>query len=110
MIKEKQINESSKGLSVYQNLETSNPNTVPVPLPITTAVKNLIEAVGENEIHLFASLTERDYQELVKILDDLIDVVGENENHLLATIMDFVGILIENYEDEHVPELMEIQV
>ncbi len=77
---------------------------------LVPAVKNLIEAVGENETHLFVSLTESDYQELVKILDDLIDVVGNDENHILATVMDFISILIENYEDEHVPELIEIQV
>ena len=87
-----------------------NPNTVSVSLPIVTAVENLIEAVGESQTHLFASLTERDYQELVRILDNLIDVVGENENHILATLMDFIGVLIENYEDQHVPELMEVQV
>ena len=107
MIKEKRINEGSNRLS---SLETSNPNTVPYSLSLVTAVKNLIETVGESETHLFASLTERDYQELVKILDDLIDVVGEDENHLLAAMMDFISILIENYEDERVPELMEIQV
>ncbi len=87
-----------------------NHNTVPIPLSITTVVKNLIEAIGENDMHLFASLTERDYQELLKILDDLIDVVGENENHLLATVMEFISILVENYEDKHVPDLLEIQV
>ena len=110
MIKEQQIKESSNGLSVLQKLEPSTPNTVSVSLPIITAVKNLIEAVGESETHLFASLTDGDYQELVKILDDLIDVVGEDENHLLAAVMDFISILIENYENEHVPELMEVQV
>lgn len=87
-----------------------NPNTVPIFQSVVTAVENLIEAVGESEMHLFASLTERDYQELVRILDNLIDVVGEDENHILATMMDFISVLIENYEDEHVPELMEIQV
>ncbi len=87
-----------------------NPNTVSTSLLLVTAVKNLIETVGENETHLFATLTDRDYQELVRILDNLIDVVGENENHILATVMDFISVLIENYEDEHVPGLMEIQV
>lgn len=87
-----------------------NPNTVPASLPLVAAVKNLIEAVGESETHLFASLTDRDYQELVRILDNLIDVVREDENHILATVMDFISVLIENYEDEHAPELMEIQV
>ncbi len=110
MIKEKQINESSNGLSVVEKLKTPNPNTVSAPLPLVTAVVNLIEAVGKSETHLFGSLTERDYQELVRILDNLIDVVGEDENHILATVMDFISVLIENYENQHVPELMEIQV
>ena len=39
------------------------------------------------------------------LLDDLIDVVGENENHPLASLMEVIGVLIEKYEDEHVPEL-----
>ncbi len=110
MINEKQIKESFNELSALEKLNTPNLNTVPFSLSLVTAVKNLIEVVGENETHLFSSLTERDYQELVKILDGLIDVVGEDENHLLATVMDFISILIENYEDKHVPELMELQV
>ena len=32
--------------------------------------------------------------------------VGEDESHLPASFMEVVGILIENYEDEHVAELM----
>lgn len=79
-------------------------------LRLVPAVQNLIEAVGEDEKHLFASPTERDYQELVRILDNLIDRVGKDENHILATVMDFISVLIENYEDEHVPELMEVQL
>ncbi len=51
-------------------------------VPLVSAVKNLIEAVGESEHRLFVSLKESDYQELVKILDDLIDVVGDDENHI----------------------------
>ena len=42
------------------------------------------------------------------ILDDLIDVVGEDENHPLASLMEVIGVLIEKYEEEHVPELTEI--
>lgn len=51
---------------------------------------------------------ESEYQQLVTLLDDLIDVVGENENHPLASLMEVIGVLIEKYEDEHVPELTEI--
>ncbi len=52
--------------------------------------------------------TESEYQRLVAILDDLIDVVGEDENHPLASLMEVIGVLIEKYEAEHVPELTEV--
>jgi HTH-type transcriptional regulator/antitoxin HigA len=42
------------------------------------------------------------------VLDNLIDVVGEDEDHPLASLMEVIGVLIEKYEDEHVPELTEI--
>jgi HTH-type transcriptional regulator/antitoxin HigA len=35
----------------------------------------------------------------------LIDEVGEDESHPLASLMEIVGVLIQNYEDQHVPEL-----
>ena len=50
---------------------------------------------------------ESEYQRLVTVLDDLIDVVGEDENHPLSSLMEVVGMLIEKYEDKHVPELTE---
>ncbi len=108
MIKHDQLKESSNGLSELEKLETSTLHTVSTSVPLVTAIENLIETVGESQTRLYSSLTERDYQKLVKILDKLIDVVGEDENHILATVMDFISVLIENYEDEHVPELMEI--
>jgi HTH-type transcriptional regulator/antitoxin HigA len=39
------------------------------------------------------------------LLDDLIDEVGENESHPLASLMEIIGLLIENYESNNVPEL-----
>ncbi|MDI6794255.1 MAG: hypothetical protein QME81_15565 [bacterium] len=56
---------------------------------------------------VFFPHTESEYQRLVALLDKLIDIVGENENHPLASLMEVVGVLIEKYEDEHVPELTE---
>jgi HTH-type transcriptional regulator/antitoxin HigA len=47
---------------------------------------------------------DREYRNLVKLLDRLIDEVGENESHPLASLMEVLGVLIEKYEDEHVPE------
>jgi len=49
--------------------------------------------------------TENDYRDLVQLLDRLTDEVGEDENHPLASLMDVLGVLIEKYEDEHVPQL-----
>ena len=48
---------------------------------------------------------EASYQYLVDWLDRLIDEVGENEEHPLASLMDIIGVLIEQYETDRVPEL-----
>lgn len=48
--------------------------------------------------------TEAEYERLVAMLDELIDTVGEDEEHPLAGLMETVGVLVENYEDQHVPE------
>jgi HTH-type transcriptional regulator/antitoxin HigA len=50
---------------------------------------------------------DSDYRELVELLDRITDEVGEDENHPLASLMDVLGVLIEKYEDEQVPELTE---
>ncbi len=49
--------------------------------------------------------TEAEYRELVDLLDHLSDEVGENESHPLASLMEVLGVLIEKYEEEHIPEL-----
>lgn len=50
------------------------------------------------------NLTEHHYGLLVSVLDHLIDEVGEDEAHPLASLMEVIGVLIEKYEDENVPE------
>lgn len=57
---------------------------------------------------VFVPHTESEYQRLMVLLDTLIDTVGENEDHPLASLMEVIGVLIEKYEDEHIPELTEI--
>ena len=57
---------------------------------------------------VFVPHAESEYEQLVVLLDHLIDVVGEDENHPLASLMKVIGVLIEKYEDEHVPELTEV--
>ena len=45
------------------------------------------------------------YENLVELLDGLVDEVGQDENHPLASLMEVLAVLIEKYEDEHVPEM-----
>ena len=51
------------------------------------------------------SRTEEDYNRLVALLDEVTDEVGEDENHPLASFMDVLGALVEDYEENFVPEL-----
>ena len=55
----------------------------------------------------FAAILQNnlEYDQLVALLDDLIDEVGEDESHPLASFMDVVGVLIENFETQHIAEL-----
>lgn len=56
---------------------------------------------------VFVPHTEEEYEQLVELLDSLIDRVGEDETHPLASMMDVIGVLIENYETDRIPELTE---
>ena len=60
-------------------------------------------SIAEN---VFVPHTEAEYEYLVNILDSLIDQIGEDETHPLASLMEVIGILIENYENEHISELL----
>ena len=68
-------------------------------------VEQVAQAWPEIASWLFVPYTDDEYQRLVDLLDSLIDRVGEDETHPLASLMEVVGVLIERYEDEHVPEL-----
>lgn len=54
---------------------------------------------------VFVPHSLEEYRRLVALLDNLIDEVGENETHTLAPLMEIVGVLVQNYEADHVPEL-----
>jgi HTH-type transcriptional regulator/antitoxin HigA len=54
---------------------------------------------------VFVPHSEAEYRRLVALLDNLIDDIGEDESHPLASLMEIVGVLIQNYEDQNVPEL-----
>ena len=71
----------------------------------TAQMEKVFAAWPQVEPALHVPRTEREYRQLVKLLDRLVDVVGEDEDHPLASLMEVVGVLIEKYEDEHIAEL-----
>ncbi|MBU2620824.1 MAG: helix-turn-helix domain-containing protein [Proteobacteria bacterium] len=48
---------------------------------------------------------EKDYNNLVNLLDSLIDEVGNNESHPLSSLMETIGSLIETYESQNYPDM-----
>lgn len=72
----------------------------------TAQIEKALEAWPQVEPTLRVPHNDREYRQLVKLLDRLVDEVGENENHPLASMMEVIGVLIEKYEDEHVAELV----
>ena len=55
---------------------------------------------------LYVPHNEAEYERLVSLLDELVDEVGEEESHPLASLMEVVGVLIEKYGDDNIPELI----
>ena len=64
---------------------------------IAATVDTLVEI---NEDQFPTTLTDEDRQRLVASLDKLIDVVGEDKTHPFVPLMNFIGNLIEKYEEQ----------
>jgi HTH-type transcriptional regulator/antitoxin HigA len=71
----------------------------------TLQIEKALKAWPQVKQALYVPRNEREYRQLVKLLDRLIDEVGEDEQHPLASLMEVIGVLVEKFEDEHVPEL-----
>ncbi len=72
---------------------------------MTAALKKSLAHWPEISEAVFVPHSEAEYQRLVRLLDQLVDEAGNDETHPLASLMEVIGLLIEKYEDEHVPEL-----
>ena len=70
-------------------------------------IKTTINAWSSLANKVVVPHTEEEYEKLVTLLDSLIDEVEEDESHPLASLMEVIGVLIENYENQYVPELTE---
>ena len=75
------------------------------PRSLATALDILNDAVIKCQNNSITALTENDYEQLIVLLGGLTDIVRDDENHFLIPLMEFVVMLIENYEHEHIPEL-----
>ena len=53
---------------------------------------------------LFVPTNEEELDQLVELLDEITDIVRDDEKHPLGNFMDVLGVLIETYESEHIPE------
>ena len=58
---------------------------------------------------LYFPHTEREYEEVVRLLDNLIETIGEDENHPFASLVEILAAVIKQYEEEHMPELNETE-
>ena len=72
---------------------------------LVEVLEKLADIVSRNASSNFDVLTKTDYEQLDVVLKELIYIVGDDEKHLLAPLMDFIGVLISKYEDEHFPKL-----
>lgn len=60
-----------------------------------------------NSVPFFGPIrNERDYERMQAVINELLNVVGGDEDHPLADLLDVVGMLVAQYEDENTPELL----
>lgn len=72
---------------------------------MTAALKSSLTHWPALSESVFVPHTDSEYDRLVGLLDELVDEVGNDETHPLASLMELVGLIIAQYEAEHVPEL-----
>ena len=46
--------------------------------------------------------SQRQYNKLIKVMEELLDEIGKNENHRLLPLLETISSLIEIYESENV--------
>jgi HTH-type transcriptional regulator/antitoxin HigA len=64
----------------------------------------IAETLTRSTDFIFVPSSEAEYEQLVELLDEITDIVRDDEAHPLAKMMDVIGVLIEDYEGEHMPE------
>lgn len=70
---------------------------------ISSALKIINKTWPSVAEYLSVPHNEESYRRLVEFMDSLIDEIGNDENNPKASLMETVGILISEYEEEHFP-------
>lgn len=70
---------------------------------ISIALKTINKTWLSVAEYLSVPHNEKAYKRLVEYLDSLIDEIGNDKNHPKASLMETVGVLIAEYEEEHYP-------
>jgi len=64
----------------------------------------LVENFAQTARFIFVPTTAEEFEKLSLLLDEMTDIVRDDETHPLANLMDVLGVLIETYENERIPE------
>lgn len=72
---------------------------------MNTQLKEIAKVWPNIQTVFFVPHNEKDYNNLVNLLDSLIDEVGNNESHPLYSLMETIGSLIETYESQNYPDM-----
>lgn len=72
---------------------------------MNTEFKEIVKVWPDIEPIFSVPHNEKDHNKLVNLLDSLIDEVGNNENHAFASLMETIGSLIETYESRNIDEI-----
>lgn len=72
---------------------------------ISAATKQIVQDWDTIQSHIPISpiRDEQQYNQAVEKLNELLDIVGDNEAHPLYDILDTLGTLIHDYEENHYP-------
>lgn len=59
-------------------------------------------AALNRETHVGVIRSDREYRQMSALIDKLIDEIGSDEKHALSGLLNVLGSLIEQYEDDNV--------
>ncbi len=64
-----------------------------------------IEDIARFTEFVFVPTNDAEYEQILCLLDEVTDVVRNDETHALRPLMDVLGVLVEAYERQHVPDI-----